>query len=109
MMLNNLIKKGGGNLFCQHPPFQIDGNFGGTSGIAEMLLQCHGDVIRLLPALPDAWPNGKITGFRARGGYHVDIEWKNGKVTNYRIRSKEPREVTVRVNGETKIVNTETH
>ena len=109
IMLNNLIKKGGGNLFCQHPPFQIDGNFGGTSGIAEMLLQCHGDVIRLLPALPDAWPNGKITGFRARGGYLVDIEWKNGKVTDYRIRSKEPREVTVRVNGETKTVNTETH
>jgi alpha-L-fucosidase 2 len=109
LMLNNLIKKGGQNLFCQHPPFQIDGNFGGTSGVAEMLLQSHDEVIRLLPALPDAWPNGKITGFRARGGYHVDIEWKDGKVTNYRIRSNEPSKVTVRVNGETKTVTTESY
>ena len=106
-MFNNLIKRGGVNLLCQHPPFQIDGNFGGTSGVAEMLLQTHGDVIRILPALPDAWPNGKVTGFRARGGHHVDFEWKDGKVTDYRIRSQQPRDVTVHVNGETKTVQSE--
>jgi len=108
LMLNNLIRKGGANLFCQHPPFQIDGNFGGTSGVAEMLLQSHGDVIRLLPALPDAWPSGKVTGFRARGGYQVDFEWKGGKVTDFSIRAKQPGKVTVRVNGQTKTVNAKT-
>jgi alpha-L-fucosidase 2 len=104
MMLGNLIKKGGVNLLCQHPPFQIDGNFGGTSGVGEMLLQCQGDLIRLLPALPDAWPNGKVTGMRARGGHQVDIEWKDGKVTDYRIRSQKPGKVNIRVNGETKTI-----
>ena len=107
LMLDNLIKRGGVNLFCQHPPFQIDGNFGGASGVAEMLVQSHGDTLRLLPALPDAWPNGKVTGFRARGGYRVDFEWKDGKVTDYTIRSKQPRELTVRVNGRTKTVQSE--
>ena len=109
LMLNNLIKKGGVNLSCQHPPFQIDGNFGGTSGIGEMLLQSHGGVIRLLPALPDAWPSCKVTGLRARGGYQVDFEWTDGKITDYRIRSKQPGEVKVSVNGETKTVAAETY
>ena len=69
-----------------------------------MLLQSHAGEIELLPALPKAWPSGKVTGLRARGGFTVDIEWKDGKVTNYRIAAKEAQAVKVRVNGELQTV-----
>jgi alpha-L-fucosidase 2 len=107
-LLTTLLSKGTmPNLWDTHPPFQIDGNFGGTAGIAEMLLQSHTDVIELLPALPAAWPTGSVQGLRARGGFTVDITWANGRVTSYRLSSTEPREVAVRVNGETLQVRSE--
>ncbi|MHA4895423.1 glycoside hydrolase family 95 protein [Pedobacter sp. PWIIR3] len=94
---------GGGvypNMLSAGPPFQIDGNFGATAGIAEMLLQSHDGFIDLLPALPDAWKdNGNVTGLKARGNYTVDMRWNAGKVTYFKIKSANVRKVKVKVNG----------
>ena len=98
------------NLFDTHPPFQIDGNFGGCAGVAEMLLQSqwrgwkdgHAVVeVRLLPALPGAWPDGHFRGLQARGGLAVACAWRDGRATQWTLHASCPVQVRLLVNGET--------
>jgi alpha-L-fucosidase 2 len=100
----NINYSGGGgtypNLLDAHPPFQIDGNFGGASGVAEMLLQSDDDAIYLLPALPDAWSSGSVIGLCARGGFEISMQWKDGNLINVDVLSKAGNSCTLRFKGQ---------
>ncbi len=111
VQIDKEVYSGGGgsyaNLFDAHPPFQIDGNFGATAGIIEMLIQSHLGEIHLLPALPDALPDGFIRGVRARGGFILDFDWKSGKLQKLEVRSTAGQPCTISYAGKTVEFNTE--
>ena len=93
------------NLFDTHPPFQIDGNFGGTAGIAEMLIQSHNGIIRLLPAIPGAWKTGEVEGLCARGGFVISMKWDEGKLQNAKIFSKKGGNCLIDYQGKQQMIN----
>ena len=109
----NYVNGGGTypNLFDAHPPFQIDGNFGGTAGVCEMLMQSHypspiphhqSPIIELLPACPSEWKDGAVSGLCARGGYEVSFEWKDGKICAAAVKAKKAGTVTLLYNNQSK-------
>lgn len=101
-LYGNLLKNGtADNLWDVHPPFQIDGNFGGTAGVTEMLLQSHAGCLHLLPSLPDAWAAGSISGLRARGNFGVSIFWQNGRLKEAVVTSGSGEACTVRYGNDT--------
>jgi len=105
-MVHQILKKSTApNLFGLHPPFQIDGNFGTTAGLAEMLVQSYDGKIKLLPALPAAWKAGKVKGLKARGDFEVEMEWKKGKLAHTRISSRTGGEITVVYKQKQKVLN----
>ena len=108
-MLMSPVKGGAGsypNLFDAHPPFQIDGNFGGAAGVGEMILQSHTKYIDILPALPSALPEGNIKGICARGGFVMDMQWQAGKLQRLTVRSKTGMPLLLRYNGIVKTIST---
>ena len=107
---SNANRSGGGtyiNLFDSHPPFQIDGNFGGAAGIVELLVQSHQGFIEVLPALPRALPSGSLRGVCARGGFELDLSWKEGRLTRLSVLSKAGEACKIRYRGRTKEFPTE--